>query len=72
MLILLDVSRLQFDIIRVASSKSEHDVAIFTRDSWTVNGFCFDFPYAVTRDKQIIATCSQHGDFVQSRTKYGG
>ena len=71
MVILLDVSRLQFEIKRVAFSKSEHDVAILTRDSRTVNGFCFNFQYAVTRDKQTIPS-SQQGDFVQSRTKYGG
>ena len=67
-MILLDVSCLQLDIPRVASSESKHDVAILTWDSWTVNGFCFDFPPTVTRDIQIIATCSQQGDFIQSRT----
>ena len=63
-IILLDVSRLQFDVPRVASSESKHDVAILTRDRRTVNGFGFDFPSPVARDIQIIATCSQQGGLV--------
>lgn len=54
---LLGVSSLKFNIPRVTSSESKHNVPILSRDSGTVNGFCFDLPSAVTRDVQVIATC---------------